>query len=378
MTSNGTSTKFATWEEARDVATAAMGDMERAQTELVASLSDSFMASTPGFLKGESVEFNTDAKGESLVDRVNAGAMTPEQAMEAAVAGGVIKGVTMQEARAIAAEVFGGQNASERAMQFRQDVEKIAVLGRNTVQNGQSRSIVNAAGNERSFLTVVEEVVEGRWKGGLGTPRFHERYGHPLGATAEAATVIRSSKAPPGRKSPLHRKRLCVLSREAISRIVVADVLGRMKDGKRIGPGTVSSGLNLNDREQSALAAILDAFRKLFRALLETASKLAKARQEGKLGGEYDAFSMRSRAAVRSLSTTQARPKKPTPSPARRSILPAIHRRRRGRMERRSALARSRPRKMPNTLLPWKLATWRRRSGWWMRRQRRRGISRHR
>ena len=74
------------------------------------------------------MEFNTDAKGESLVDRVNAGAMTPEQAMEAAVAGGVIKGVTMQEARAIAAEVFGGQNASERAMQFRQDVEKIAVL----------------------------------------------------------------------------------------------------------------------------------------------------------------------------------------------------------------------------------------------------------
>jgi hypothetical protein len=290
VTSNGTSTKFATWEEARDVATAAMGDMERAQTELVASLSDSFMASTPGFLKGESVEFNTDAKGESLVDRVNAGAMTPEQAMEAAVAGGVIKGVTMSEARAIAAEVFGGQNASERAMQFRQDVEKIAVLGRNTVQNGQSRSTVNAAGNERSFLTAVEEVVEGRWKGGLERRAFTKDMGVRWVQLAEAATgetFIEGSTWEEIAASPELAPRALT---EAISRIVVADVLGRMKDGKRIGPGTVSSGLNLNDREQSALAAILDAFRKLFRALLETASKLAKARQDGKLGGEYDAL----------------------------------------------------------------------------------------
>ena len=290
VTSNGASTKFATWEEARDVATAAMGDMERAQTELVASLSDSFMASTPAFLKGESVEFNTDAKGESLVDRVNAGAMTPEQAMEAAVAGGVIKGVTMQEARAIAAEVFGGQNASERAMQFRQDVEKIAVLGRNTVQNGQSRSIVNAAGNERSFLTVVEEVVEGRWKGGLERRAFTKDMGIRWVQLAEAATGEAFLEGSTWEEIAASSETAPRALTEAISRIVVADVLGRMKDGKRIGPGTVSSGLNLNDREQSALAAILDAFRKLFRALLETASKLAKARQEGKLGGEYDAL----------------------------------------------------------------------------------------
>ena len=290
VTSNGTSTKFATWEEARDVATAAMDDMERAQTELVASLSDSFMASTPGFLKGESVEFNTDAKGESLVDRVNAGAMTLEQAMEAAVAGGVIKGVTMQEARAIAAEVFGGQNASERAMQFRQDVEKIAVLGRNTVQNGQSRSIVNAAGNERSFLTVVEEVVEGRWKGGLERRAFTKEQGVRWVQLAEAATGEKFLEGSTWEEIAASAELAPRALTEAISRIVVADVLGRMKDGKRIGPGTVSSGLNLNDREQSALAAILDAFRKLFRALLETASKLAKARQEGKLGGEYDAL----------------------------------------------------------------------------------------
>jgi hypothetical protein len=290
VTSNGTSTKFATWEEARDVATAAMGDMERAQTELVASLSDSFMASTPGFLKGESVEFNTDAKGESLVDRVNAGAMTPEQAMEAAVAGGVIKGVTMQEARAIAAEVFGGQNASERAMQFRQDVEKIAVLGRNTVQNGQSRSIVNAAGNERSFLTVVEEVVEGRWKGGLERRAFTKEQGVRWVQLAEAATGEKFLEGATWEEIAASAETSPRALTEAISRIAVADVLGRMKDGKRIGPGTVSSGLNLNDREQSALAAILDAFRKLFKALLETASKLAKARQDGKLGGEYDAL----------------------------------------------------------------------------------------
>jgi len=288
VTSDGKTAKFATWEEARDVATAAMNDMERAQAELVASLADSFLGSTPGFLKGERVEFRP--KSETLTDRVNAGAMTPEQAMEAAVAGGVIKGATMAEARAIAGEVFGGQDASARAMQFRQDVERIAVLGRNTVQDGQSRSVVNAAGNERAFLTAVEEITEGRWKAGLERRAFTKEMGVRWVQLAESATgeaflegstwdeIAASSETAPRALT------------EAISRVVVADVLGRMREGKRIGPGAVSRGLNLNDREQSALTAILDAFRKLFRALLETASKLAKARQEGKLGGEYDAL----------------------------------------------------------------------------------------
>ena len=81
------------------------------------------------------------------------------------------------------------------------------------MQNGQSRSIVNAAGNERSFLTVVEEVVEGRWKGGLERRAFTKDMGIRWVQLAEAATVRRSSKAPPG-KSPLHRKRLRVLSRK--------------------------------------------------------------------------------------------------------------------------------------------------------------------
>jgi len=48
--------------------------------------------------------------------------------------------------------------------------------------------------------------------------------------------------------------------------------------------------LNLNDREQSAFAAILKMFRDYLVAVLRAASKLAKARQEGKLGSEYDAL----------------------------------------------------------------------------------------
>ena len=63
-----------------------------------------------------------------------------------------------------------------------------------------------------------------------------------------------------------------------------------MKDGKRIGPGTVSSGLNLNDREQSALAA----FSMRFANCSALCSNGLEARQglgkRGKLGGEYDAL----------------------------------------------------------------------------------------
>lgn len=278
--------KFKTWEEARDVATQSMNDAEAAQVELVASLADGFLSSTPSFLKGESVEFRP--RSESLVDRVSAGALTPESAMEAAIAGGVIKGVSMTEARSIAADVFGGQSKDERAAQFRADVEKIAVLGRNVVTGGESRSVVNAAGNEKAFLTAVEEVVEGRWKGGLERRAFTREQGMRFVQMAETATGEKFLEGATWEELAASKEASPRALTEAISRVIVADVLGRMKDGKRIGPGSVSRGLNLNDREQSAFALILDTFRRLFKALLETAAKLAKARAEGKLGEEYD------------------------------------------------------------------------------------------
>ncbi|MBK8093054.1 MAG: hypothetical protein IPK32_13965 [Verrucomicrobiaceae bacterium] len=280
-----TSTRFKSWEDARDVAQAGMNDMERAQTELVVSIADSFMGGTPSFLKGESVEFSPDS--ETMGAKIARGDISFESAFEAAIAGGVVKGVSLAESRAISAEVFG-PNPSERAMRFRADVEKIAVLGSNKVDGGESKSRVFGKGNERAFLTAVEEITEGRWKAGLERRAFTREQGIRWVQLAEAATgetfLEGSTWGEISSSTEIAPRALT----EAISRIVTADVLGRMKDGKRVGAGAISRGLDLSDREQSALAAILGAFRKLFRSILETASKLSKARKEGKLGAEYD------------------------------------------------------------------------------------------
>ena len=286
VTSDGKTAKFATWEEAREVATAAMNDLEQKQILLATELTDRLLGGKFGDLQETST---LRPQEETLGDNVREGTLTAETAMEAAVAGGIIKGVTMSEARAIAGEVFG-DNPSERAMRFREDVESAVILGRNETAGGVSRSTINLADNKAAFLTALEEPLEGRVKHGLTTGVFRRESLAKIIQGVEQATgetflegstwdeIAASSETAP---RPLI---------EAISRVIVADVFGRMKEGKWFAPGSASKSLNLNDREQSAFAAILKMFRDYLVAVLRAASKLAKARQEGKLGGEYDAL----------------------------------------------------------------------------------------
>ena len=283
---DGKTAKFAIWEEEREVATAAMNDLEQKQILLATELTDRLLGGKFGDLQETST---LRPQEETLGDNVREGTLTAETAMEAAVAGGIIKGVTMSEARAIAGEVFG-DNPSERAMRFREDVESTVILGRNETAGGVSRSTINLADNKAAFLTALEEPLEGRVKHGLTTGVFRRESLAKIIQGVEQATgetflegstwdeIAASNETAP---RPLI---------EAISRVIVADVFGRMKEGKWFAPGSASKSLNLNDREQSAFAAILKMFRDYLVAVLRAASKLAKARQEGKLGGEYDAL----------------------------------------------------------------------------------------
>ncbi|CAB4163446.1 hypothetical protein UFOVP813_22 [uncultured Caudovirales phage] len=283
VTSEGKTVQFSTWEQARDVATRHMTENERNQSEMVAAMADKL-----AFGKGESVDIRQ--QGETLGERVKSGKTSPAEAMDAAIAAGLLKGVSAQEAQSIAAHVFGGESVDARTESIRQTVTNLVALGSNVVTGGRSRSTVNLQGNAHPFLTVVEETVEGRWKGGLASNKFTKAQGVAWVQMAEAATgekflegatheeLLASAEASPRALT------------EAISRIVVADVLGRLQNGKRIAPGSVGGALDLTDRQQSAFAAILRAFSEFFKTVLDMADKLLTARTEGKLGSEYEAL----------------------------------------------------------------------------------------
>ncbi|MGV3661288.1 MAG: zeta toxin family protein [Prosthecobacter sp.] len=202
--------------------------------------------------------------------------------------------MSLEEARQLAHEVFGGTSQSERVGTLREAVQKLHILGSNQVTGGQSRSILNGGAN---FLTATEEIIEGRWKAGAQSGRYTKEQMLGWVRAAEKATgesylsamsdaeVLGSTEAAPRSLT------------EAISRIVVAEVLGRKMDGGRLrsGPGAVTRGLagqqgqSQGGNSSSAFVALLKTFRSWLGQVFDTAHKLRSARAEGKLGEEHDA-----------------------------------------------------------------------------------------
>ncbi len=89
--------------------------------------------------------------------------------------------------------------------------------------------------------------------------------------------------------------------RETVSELVVADVLGRRKDGGRLPAGAITRGIDeairraTDKKEVSALGkfrAYLRAVRGYFKALFQTAATISKARREGKIakGDDFHQF----------------------------------------------------------------------------------------
>jgi len=274
---DGSKATFDSWREAQPVIEQNMNEMERINNDSILRIANAILKK-----KGEEVTVSP-LPSDSLVDRVRDGSMSPENAIKAAIAANVIQGVNIDEARKIAADVFG-ESQEERIKIMRDAVERAIMLGSNVVKGGVSKSKLFKGAN---LTTLIEETGEGRLKEGLRLGRYKKSDWLRLIQQAEEATgekFLVGSTADKVNASPDFAPRELV---EAVSRIFVADVLGRLQDGRRIGSGSITTSLEENN---SPLVAWVRAFKRLLASVLQTAKRIREARKTGKLGDEYDAY----------------------------------------------------------------------------------------
>jgi hypothetical protein len=253
--------KAESWSEARWYMEQAMGDTLNQEISTVAELGNFF----------------TSQQREGMTETLD---VVPEQrTMQQDVAEGVITEEQARERAAIAGEAFGltPEEAQEEAW---------TVLGRNTTdtQNDVAQSAIQLF-EGADVNTVVEEVVEGRLKAALAQNKYSTEQVKKFIAQVESATgeTFMSNDTEQG-------------ITEAISAIVVADVLGRRKDGTQLPAGLVTRGMLAAVQRQSTpkanrrLMGMVQAFRSFFRQVFARAKALNKAKGEGKLGAEYQGF----------------------------------------------------------------------------------------
>jgi hypothetical protein len=253
--------KAESWGEARWYMEQAMGDKLSEEIATVADMANFF----------------TSQKREGVTESVE---VAPEQrTMKQDVEEQVITEEQARERAAIAGEAFG--LTPEEAQK-----EMWTVLGRNTTdtQNDVAQSAIKLY-EGADVNTVVEEVVEGRWKAALAQGKYTAAQAQKFIAQVESAT---------GEKFMVEDTEQGIT--EAISAIVVADVLGRRKDGTQLPAGLVTRGMLQAIQRQSTpkanrkLMGMVQAFRSFFRQVFSRAKALNKAKGEGKLGAEYQGF----------------------------------------------------------------------------------------
>lgn len=174
------------------------------------------------------------------------------------------------------------------------------VNGSNSVEwrrkiSDDTQVIVDALNTKQNVggtvLTQLHERVEATFRAGLETGQI---------TTAEAFRAIRRLEQAMGRPVLSDDPSETEL-REAVSEMVVADTLGRRKDGARTPAGAVTKGMRAaieaaaDPAERAALGkfrSFLRAMRAHFRAIFKMAAAIGKARREGKIkeGDEYSTF----------------------------------------------------------------------------------------
>ncbi|MEZ0275740.1 MAG: hypothetical protein ACAH88_12610, partial [Roseimicrobium sp.] len=272
---DGTMVHAATREEALQHVEQHLTDTELQVADSVARMGEVFIdqkrAGTP--------EAFTTAVGDgrALADDVADDVITEEQAAEAAVVAGQLRGMTREESLAVTWQVLGS-NRTER--------------------HNNVRTLVSTVHRYGNVLTAVEEPIEGRWKAGLDSGHYTREQGLLWVRLAEKATGQKFLADADAEVLGSVDKAPRSLT-EAISAIVTADVLGRRKDGTRLPAGLVTQGVMAAVRQAAGakergevvrLGQFLRAWRALFGQVFSRARALNKARAEGRLGEDYEAF----------------------------------------------------------------------------------------
>lgn len=266
--------RVGSWDEAQRLVLGHLNDYERQQQADVAAIAGELID------RGTAPEAWVQSPHEDrqVKDEVKAGSVTEAEALEAVKVANQLDGLTGAESDAMTRGVLGTNKA-----------EFIDTV----------RTMVSRGFQQASVLTPIEEVIEGRWKEGLRVGHYTHAQGKTWVGMAEQAM---GEKLLTTDREATPREML-----EAISKIVIADVVGRRKqDGAHFAPGLISRGLtaqlggyrqrlgdaqaDMNAKEVGKFRAFLRAWRAMIGQAMRRGRQLLKARAEGKLGDDFDAM----------------------------------------------------------------------------------------
>ena len=267
VTKDGKTLKVESRQEAVELAYSGLSDYEFQSAASMAQAADEF-ANLGG---GRAEAFEISMSQRSVQQEVDVGRVTPEQAAESVQVFAQMHGLTAEEARAETLSVLGN-NKSEMVEGVRTAISRI-FGGGNTI-------------------TVLHEGVHGRWRMGLESGHYTPQQGLAWVRMAEEASGV--DFLPTRNDGEVSAEMLD----EAITEVASADIIGRRKDSKsHFTPGMISRGVasfalsqRANAKEAGKFASFLKAWKEFWGQILRNARKLKKARDEGKLGEDFDAF----------------------------------------------------------------------------------------
>lgn len=208
--------------------------------------------------------FEVDLANERLLKDTG---ISEEEMTKAAIAEGIINGMTREEAEATTWAVHG-QNRLEQ-------VEGV-------------RRVVSNLARGANVLDAVEEPIEGKFMAAIKQGRLTRE--QAVSWVKVAAGVMNAPELVTAAESG---DRGLI---EAVSDVVLADVFGKRKDGSKAAQGAISAGIRAKIRRGEAgkaetqLGQILASFRHFFGQVFKRARQMVKARKDGRIGEDFDAF----------------------------------------------------------------------------------------
>jgi hypothetical protein len=208
--------------------------------------------------------FKVDLANELLLKDTG---ISEQQMTEAAIAEGIINGMTREEAQNITWAVHG-QNRLEQVEGVRRVVSKLA--------------------RGANVLDAVEEPIEGKFMAAIKQGRLTRE--QAIAWVKVAAGVMNAPELVTAAESS---ERGLI---EAVSDVVLADVFGKRKDGSKAAQGAISAGIRAKIRRggvgkaETQLGQILASFRHFFGQVFKRARQLVKARKDGRIGEDFDTF----------------------------------------------------------------------------------------